>query len=126
MYATYKIPVCNIIACEDIFIKNGAKLYIYNPFTAISGRNIKSFYTYSIIQEIPNGYMTFKAQIISPSGKVIKETEENTVEVGENVLRIKTQWSNISFFECGEHMIVVLMKCNNDFDIVGSSYLIVL
>jgi hypothetical protein len=118
-----KIPVCNIVACEDVLIKDSDKIYIYNPFTAVSGRNVKKFFTYSIIQEIPNGHITFKIQILSPRGIVLKETGENTAMVDDNIIRVKTQWINTAFHEKGQHAVEVLIKCNNDFDMVGCSYI---
>lgn len=125
MNTLIKIPVCNIIACEDVLSKDCGKIYIYNPFTAISGKNIKKFFTYSILQEIPNGQIIFKLRIIGPSGRVLKETEDNTTAVDENIIRVKTQWINTSFSEKGQHLIAMLMKCNNEFEIVGCSYILV-
>lgn len=114
------------MACEDIAVNGDNKLYICNPFTGTTGRNIKKFYTYTVIQGIPNGKAEFKIQIISPTGGVIKETDDNTVMVEENIIRAKTQWSNINFSENGEHTLKVLIKCNNEYDIVGSSYVYIL
>lgn len=121
-----RIPVCNLIACEDIFIRENAKVYIYNPFTAISGGSIKRFYTYAVIQGIPNGMMTFKVQIMSPRNKIVKESSESTVMVEENIIRVKTKWHSINFSEGGEHRIILLIKCNNEYDIAGSACVYIL
>lgn len=126
MNISLKIPVCNIIACEDILIKEDGKVYMYNPFTAISGKSIKRFYTYSIIQGIPNGQVTFRIQIISPRERIVKETGDNTVLVEENIIRVKTEWKNILFDERGEHTFTVLLKCNNEYETSGVSYMLVL
>lgn len=126
MPITLKTPVCNLIACEDIAINSDNKVFICNPFTGTAGRNIKKFYTYAVIQGIPNGMLTFKIQIVRPNGSMVKETENNTILVEENIIRAKTQWLNVNFNECGEHIVQVLIKCNNEFEVVGSSYICIL
>lgn len=118
-----KIPVCNIITCEDIAVSSENKMYICNPFTGISKRSTRKFYTYTVIQEMPNGEAAFRIEIVSPDGKIIKQTEDNNILVEENLIRVKTQWSNIIFNDTGQYSIRVLIKCNNEFDVIGSSHL---
>ena len=95
------------------------KIRIYNPFTALSKENAKKFYTYTLIQGIPNDMLTYKIQIISPGHFILKETDANTTMVNHNLLTVKTLWSNISFNEVGNYMLQVLIKCNNQFEAVG-------
>lgn len=115
-----RVPVCNLVACEDIFSGENSKIYIYNPFTAVSGKSIKEFYTYAIIEGIRNGIMAFKIQIINPEEKILKETEISTVFVEENIVRVKTKWSNLSFNGRGEYKIILLLKCNYEYEVAGS------
>lgn len=117
------IPVCNIIVCEDIAVNSENKMYIINPFTGMSARFIRKFYTYTVIQGIPNGMTAFKIQIIGPDEKLVKQTEESQVMVEENIIRAKTQWSNICFDDHGEHAVRVLIRCNNDYDVIGTSHI---
>lgn len=126
MDITLKIPVCNIISCEDIRQDEENKINIYNPFTAAFGGIIKKFYTYAVIQGIPNGKAVFKIRIVGPVGNLIKETEESSVMVDENIIRAKTKWQNINFAKRGEYTITVLLKCNNEFDVVGSSCIFII
>jgi len=118
-----RVPVCNIITCEDIIVGSDNKMYISNPFTGSFGRFIKKFYTYTVIQGIPNGQMCFKIQIVDCYGEIVKETDDNIVFVKENLIRAKTKWSNISFLCGGEYAIRVLIKCNSEFEVVGSTSL---
>jgi hypothetical protein len=120
MAVALKIPVCNIISCENI-TQEESKLYICNPFTAAFGGFMKKFYTYMVIQGIPNGITKFKIQILNPDHILIKESEESVIYVEENVIRAKTKWQNINFAKKGEYTVAVLLKCNNEFDIIGSS-----
>lgn len=121
-----RIPVCNVIICEDITLSHDNKMYILNPFTATSKRHINKFFTYSVIQDVPNGILCFKIQIVSPQEKVVKETEENITIVKNNLVIIKTQWTNISFDNSGQYTIRVLVKFNNDYDTVGSSHIYIM
>lgn len=114
------IPTCNIIACESI-IENGGKTYICRPFTAISKKSIREFYTYTVIQGIPNGWLTFKIQITNQDGRIVRETEKSRVQVSENLIIARTKWSNIGFYDMGEYTLKVLILCNNEFEVVGSS-----
>ena len=95
-------------------------MYILNPFTGMFKRNTKKFYTYTVIQGIPNGDMIFKIQIVNPDGNIIKETEESCAKVEENILMAKTCWININFRQYGEYSIRVVIKCNDEYEIVGS------
>ncbi|HBM79756.1 MAG TPA: hypothetical protein DD426_02780 [Clostridiaceae bacterium] len=123
MDISVRIPVCNIIACENITNSNGKKMYICNPFTAAARANIKKFYTYTIIQGIPNGLVIFKIMITDPFGNIVKETEESIVLAEENIIRVKTLWMNINFDNTGEYKFAVLIKCNKGFEITGTAYL---
>lgn len=116
-----KIPICNIITCEDIRVNSDNRMFISGPFTCMSRKCTRRFYTYTVLQGIPNGFLTFKIEIAGPDGRIIKSTEENTSIVEENLLLVKTRWLNIRFNEHGEHTVRVLVKCNNEFDIIGSS-----
>lgn len=121
MDITLRVPLCNIIACEDIKQEEDNKMYICSPFTAALSGMVKRFYTYTIIQGIPNGMATFKIQLLNSQGKLIKETDESSVLVEENIIRAKTKWQNINFTKSGEYLLYVLIKCNNEYDVVGSS-----
>lgn len=118
---TIKVPMCNIIACEDIKLDDNNKMCILSPFTAISGGLVKRFYTYTVIQGILNGATIFKIQLLNQSGKVIQETEESRVYVEENIIRAKTKWQNVQFNKNSEYVLQVMIKCNNDYDVVGCS-----
>lgn len=126
MNLAIKVPVCNVIACEDIAANSDEKIYICNPFTGTTEKNIRRFFTYTIIQGIPNGPTTFRIEIANPKGSIVKATEESTVTVEENIIRAKTKWSNMIFSETGEYTVRVLLKCNNEFDVVGTSNIYVM
>lgn len=121
-----RVPTCNIIACEEIKQEEGNNIYLCNPFTAAFGGLIKKFYTYAVIQGIPNGRALFKIQLLNPDGQIVKETEESSVIVEENIVRAKTKWQNINFLKKGEYTLAVLLKCNGEYDIVGSSCISIL
>ncbi|KPU44136.1 hypothetical protein OXPF_23030 [Oxobacter pfennigii] len=123
MDVAIKFPICNIIACEDIAINSEQKMYICNPFTGSSGKIMKRFFTYTVIQGIPNGEQIFKIQLLDSGNKLVKQTDETKVKVEENLIRAKTQWTNIMFQQSGEHSLRVLLKCNNFFEVIGSSNL---
>jgi hypothetical protein len=118
-----RIPICNIITCEEISYTSDNKMYLCNPFTGSLANQIKKFFTYTIIQDMPNGNAIFKIQILGPKGIIIRETEESLVYVEENIIRIKTKWVNIPLRERGLYTLRVMLKCNGMYDEVGCSHM---